>query len=47
MVASLLKPVRSSVVMKIGSVLKAALIIITEDYFRWPNAVFSSDVVMA
>jgi hypothetical protein len=47
MVASLLKPVRSSVVMEIWSVLKAALIIITEDYFRWPNAVFSSGVVVA
>ena len=47
MVASLLKPVQSSVVMEIWSVLKAALIIITEDCFRWPNSVFSSGVVVA
>ena len=48
MVASLLEPVRSSVVMeKIWSVLKAALIFITENCFRWPNAVFSSGMVVA
>ena len=48
MVASLLEPVKSSVVMEnIWSVLKAALIIITDNCLRRPNAVFCSGVVVA